>query len=252
MLSKNELKYYSSLLRKKEREEVGKFIAEGKRIVEEGLKSSFVCDLVLCTEFFLAKNEGFLDNYSPRTEIISEKDFLKISDTEHPQGILGVFYKKEKTDTIKNTAGLIVLLENISDPGNAGTILRNCDWFGITTVIFSGNSVEPYNPKLIRSSMGALFHLDLIESENIIDSINKLKDLSYTILCADMNGTNLYDYKPQPKTALVLSSEAFGPSNEILGVADTIITVPGKGKAESLNVASASAVILSHLSRMSN
>lgn len=249
MLSKNELKYYSSLLRKKERDEEGKFIAEGKRIVEEGLRSNFNCEILILTDSFLEKNERFLTNYSIRGEIVGEKEFRKLVDTEHPQGIMGVFHKKEKLDSIPSVSGHIVILEDISDPGNAGTILRNCDWFGVTSVIFSSRSVEPYNPKVVRSSMGSLFHLDIIEPDDLKDIINQLKKLSYTIICADMKGQSLYELNPDPKTALILSSEAFGPSHEITSLSDLTVTIPGKGKAESLNVASASAVILSQLTR---
>lgn len=248
MLSKNELKYYSSLLRKKERDSEGKFIAEGKRIVEEGLKSNFFCEIIICTDEFLKKNPLLTGNYSARTETVIEKDFHKLSDTEHPQGVLGVFYKSPSEKNLPGS-GLVVLLESVSDPGNAGTIIRNADWFGVSTVIFNEKSVDPYNLKVVRASMGSLFHLDVFETTNFTDNIRELKSHSYTIICADMAGESVYDYKPAPNTALILSSEAFGPSQEVLKLADKIITIPQKGKAESLNVASASAVILSHLTK---
>jgi len=249
MLSKGELKYYSSLLRKKERENEKKFIAEGKRIVEEGLKSNFICEVIICTEMFLEKNRQFLQSHSARIETVNEGDFLKLSDTDNPQGILGVFHQIQSPDKLIPDSGLIVFLENISDPGNAGTILRNCDWFGVTTVIFNNQCVEPYNPKVVRSSMGSLFHLDVHEVSDTLQILREMKDRRYKIICADLDGQNLYDFQPDNKSALILSSEAFGPSSDVLNLSEIILSIPQKGKAESLNVASASAVILAHLTK---
>ena len=144
---------------------------------------------------------------------------------------------------------MIVALENISDPGNLGTIIRNCDWFGVNNILLSKECAEIYNQKVIRASMGSLFHLSIIEENDLINSLKDLKTKNYDIVTADLDGENLYKFKRGKDIAIVFCNEANGPSKELLKISNRKITIPQKGKAESLNVASASAVILSELTR---
>jgi TrmH family RNA methyltransferase len=146
-------------------------------------------------------------------------------------------------------SNLIVALDNISDPGNAGTIIRNCDWFGIKELILGENCVELYNPKVLRASMGSVFHLEISETQNLIDTLKKLKEKGYSIICTDMKGENVFKYYLGEKSIIIFSNEAAGPSQEILNLADKKITIPQIGNAESLNVASASAVILAEFTK---
>ena len=146
---------------------------------------------------------------------------------------------------------LVVGLENISDPGNLGTIIRNCDWFGIKTVILSPNCPEVHSPKVLRSSMGSFFHLNIFEENKFYDSLFNYQKKGYQILCADLRGDNIYEMNKVSKTVIVFSSEAEGPSKELKTMSNKFIKIPRLGKAESLNVASASAVILSELTRNS-
>lgn len=253
MLTKNQLKYYTSLHRKKNRKEENKFLVEGKRIVEEGLKCDYVCELVFLSNSFKVSNPDILKqliNSKIRFELLKEEDFEKLCLTKNPQGIAAVFYKKNIDQKSYQHSKIIVALENISDPGNEGTIIRNCDWFGIKEIIIGENCVELFNPKVIRSTMGSIFHLNIFEEENLLLKINLLKTHGYQIVCADINGDNLFEFNPSQKSLIIFSSEAFGPSNEIIKLSDKIITIPKKGKAESLNIASASAVILSYLSNI--
>lgn len=251
MLSKIELKYYSSLLRKKIRSEEGKFLCEGRRMIEEGLHSSFKCEIVFASTHFRENNPDFmksLEEFNLRTEPVTNSDFQKLSDTENPQGIAAVFHMPGVKEHI-GKSDLIVALENVADPGNAGTIIRTGDWFGIKEVVLSENSVELYNPKVLRSSMGSVFHLKAFESPNFFDTLRDLKSKGYRILCADMEGENVFDFVPDAKSVLVLSSEAQGPSEELLSMSDNVLAIPRLGRAESLNVASASAVILAEITR---
>ena len=157
MISKNELKYFSSLLIKKFRQQEKKFIVEGLKTVEEGLNSSYKCDVVFVTPAFIDSFPEVINILKKKTERILEIksiDFQKISDTKSPQGIAAVFnknYPKKNFKELKEK--LIVLIDNISDPGNLGTILRTCDWFGVYNVLISDQSVEYLNPKVIRASM---------------------------------------------------------------------------------------------------
>lgn len=252
MLSKNELKYYSALQRKKIRHEEQKFITEGRRSVEEGLNSSYKCELVILSTHFRDNNSDFtgeLVKYNLRIETISNNDFAHLSDTENPQGIAAVFEMPHSNKEKFGTTPLIVALENVSDPGNAGTIIRNSDWFGVKEILMGQNSVELYNPKVVRSSMGSIFHLKTLETDDLMDSLHILKSRGYQLVCADMDGENLFEAKPAGKCVVVFSNEASGPSPELLSMCDKVLTIPRLGKAESLNVASASAVILAEITR---
>jgi len=140
------------------------------------------------------------------------------------------------------------MLDNISDPGNLGTILRNCDWFGVKNIFLSENIVDYTNPKVIRSSMGSVFHLNLFEDVKP-NLLNDLKGKGFEILCADTNGENIFTYQSETKKLLVLSSESHGPSKDFEKISDKKISIPRIGNAESLNVASASAVLLSHFTK---
>ena len=247
MLTKNELKYYSMLLSKKHRKSEGKFLIEGKRLVAEGLESSYEPEVLFMTNSFVENNSDYIESFKgirPRIEVIASRDFDKIVDTQNSQGIAAAF-KMPKCKTIEScSADIIVALENIADPGNVGTILRNCDWFGIRQVVLSENCADLYNPKVLRSGMGAIFHIEVFESNNFISSLYELKNNGYRITCADMQGDNVFRVKPAEKTVIVLCNEAFGPSAQLRDVSDSYITIPRIGRAESLNVANASAVIL--------
>lgn len=143
---------------------------------------------------------------------------------------------------------LLVYLENISDPGNLGTILRTCDWFGIQNIFLSKDTSEIFNPKVIRSSMGSVFHIKICE-DVALEEIAVLKKSGYEFLCGDLDGENIYDLKKDKQTLLFLANESNGPSNQLISIIDKKITIPGKGKAESLNVASASAIIIAELTK---
>ncbi len=247
MISKHELKYYSSLLKKKFRNQENKFIVEGIKTVNEGLISDYFCEAAFVTNQFIEKNIEVYETISDlgtKIFVLNNLEFGKISETVNPQGIAAVFNKKKNNNNLAFDDNIIVL-ENISDPGNVGTILRNCDWFGISDVVLSKNCADVYNPKTIRSTMGSLFHLNIYDEFELIPFLANLKNQNYKILCADLSGENIFEYHFPKKTVIVLANEAHGPSSELLSIVDKLITIPKFGKAESLNVASASAIILS-------
>lgn len=250
MISKNELKYFSSLLVKKFRQQEEKFIVEGLKTVEEGLNSSYKCDVVFVTPAFIDSFPEVINILKKKTERILEiksVDFQKISDTKSPQGIAAVFNKNYPK---KNLSGLkdkfVVLIDNISDPGNLGTILRTCDWFGVYNVLISDQSVEYLNPKVIRASMGSIFHLNIYD-EIFDNDLANLKNIGYQIICSDIKGKNIFSYQASKKSILTFSNESNGPSDMVKSLADDFVTIPGKGRAESLNVSSAAAIIISKI-----
>ncbi len=251
MLTQKELKYYAALLQKKHRQREHKFIVEGKRLVEEVLKSKYKCELVIMNESFAQKDNSMSTkiNKDVKTEIISDNNFQKLTDTKTPQGIAAVVSMLSSSIKIAEDEHLIVALEDISDPGNIGTIIRTCDWFGIRTVIVSPDSVDLFNPKVIRSTMGSLFHINVFESDDFYADLIKLKKLGRKILCSDMNGGNIFTHKTKESAVLILSNEAHGPTESSLKLSDEVITIPRIGNAESLNVASAAAIMIAQLTK---
>lgn len=253
MISKSDLKYYSSLLTKKYRKAENKFIVEGKKSVLEGINSSYKCEIIFVTNKFSEENSDTINEITAsknRVVTLKEKEFQKLSDTKTPQGVAAVFLKP-KLDSAQLSSiddKLIVMLDNISDPGNLGTIMRNCDWFGIKNILMSKNIVEYKNPKVIRSSMGSVFHLNIFEGIDT-ETLLKLKQQGYEILCADLEGENIFTYRSEKKKVMILSSESHGPAKEFESISDKKISIPKIGNAESLNVASASAVLLAILTK---
>ncbi len=238
MISQNQNKRIRSLHQKKFREQHGLFIVEGKRSVKEALEANAPVDLLVMTESFLQKNPdltGTLNN-----EIVSESEMKKLSPSVTPSGILGIckIPQFEKPNLSQN----FIYLDHISDPGNMGTILRTAAWFGINQIALSDGCIDPFNPKVIRSAMGAHFHLSWLGTLNL----NNLDD--HTILGADHRGTPLDILEnPPEKWALVMGSEAHGMSEDVKSTLDQTVAIPKIGKGESLNVGVAMGILLHHL-----
>lgn len=249
MITKNELRYYSSLLKKKYRLKEKKFLVEGIKIVEEGLNSNYSCERIFIINEFFESKKQFLNSGLKKdipVEILKRSELQRLTETVTPQGVVAVFKipGPKAFDEIKSN--LIVYLESISDPGNLGTIIRTCDWFGVETILLSENSADVYNSKVVRASMGSIFHLDIINEINI-NSLKLLKEKDYKVVCSDIYGDDIYNFKLPVKTIVSFCSEATGPSELLLQTSDFRVTIPKKGNAESLNVAAATAVILSEL-----
>lgn len=251
MLTKNQLKYYSSLLNKKHRVDEKKFLVEGRKLITEALDSGYTCEIILTLNESADENQSLIKQLSKKiiSEIVRSSDFVKLCDTKNPQGIMGVFHVKQQNKPAFENENLIVAMESISDPGNVGTIIRNSDWFGVKNILLNPDCAEVYNPKVIRASAGSVFHLNIFEEKDFYNVLKEQKENGFVVLCADLNGDNIYSLNNKHKTILVLSNEANGPTNKLLEICDSKITIPRTGKAESLNVASASAVILSILSK---
>lgn len=247
MLSKSEIKAISKLLDKKYRKIERKFLAEGKRLISEGIKSNFICDRILLTQQYYDNNIAFVTNLKKiieNVDITKDKDFQKISSTKNTQGITAIFNIPQQKKDFSND-NFIIALENISDPGNLGTILRSCDWFGVNTVILSNGCAELYNPKVVRASMGAVFNLNIIDNIDLVTELDKLRKQNFRIYFADMSGIEFSKVSWKGKSVVTFCNEANGPTNELKQISDEAITIPKKGRIESLNVAAAVAVILS-------
>lgn len=249
-MTRAEIKYYASLTLKKNRAEESKFLVEGIKLIDEALKSGFYCEVIFHTSSLSDAEENFIDSLSKKVIKIVEvrsDDLGRLTETKTPQQVAAVFHDDHDNQEIEGN--LIVALESISDPGNMGTIIRNADWFGAETILLSDNCAEVFSPKVIRASAGSVFHINIIKCDNFYEQLETLKNDQYKICAADLSGEDIYSFKKWNKTILVLANEAHGPTDELLGLCDFKVTIPRKGKAESLNVANASAVILSELTR---
>lgn len=249
MISKSELQKYASLVKRKDREIEGKFIAEGPKTIEEGLGAHYFCEVLFCTqEFYDTEKDFFRTNLQKlkNIEVLNEQEFNKISNTVTPQGVVGIFKKKErKLDIPKLTQDTILYLDCVSDPGNLGTIIRTCDWFDFKEIVLSYGCTDAYSPKCVRSSMGSIFHVNIYPNHNLKLLLPALKTSHYKIVSMDLGGENFYEYPFSGKSLIILSNEANGPSKEVLETREKVLTIPRLGKAESLNVATAGTIVLS-------
>ena len=245
MLSKTIVKYIQSLHLKKYRDEHGVFIAEGSKVVSDLLASKqFVCKTICAFESWLGENQELLLSLSADNKfVVNEIELKKISLLQTPNKVLAVFYKRQsKPPDLKNKFSL--MLDEIQDPGNMGTIIRTADWFGIENIICSEDCVDSYNPKVVQSSMGSLGRVNVIYAD-LEEFINGNKSVS--IYAATLGGTSLYALDKINEGIILIGNESKGINDELLKYAAKQITIPKSGKAESLNAAVAAGIILSHV-----
>jgi TrmH family RNA methyltransferase len=239
-ISKNQLKIITSLSQKKYRQKHHLFIAEGKKVVNELLNSSFVIDTLFATDEFKT------DISSDKIIRILEKDLQKISNLKSSNKALGLFKIPDEKPLKKN--GIIIVLDAINDPGNLGTIIRLCDWFGVHQVVCSKDTVDCYNQKVVQASMGSLTRV----SVRYLDLEPYLQDAELPTFIADMNGANVYQTTLPKEAILVMGNEANGVSDKIKSLINNKISIPRFGEiqeTESLNVATATAILLSEFKR---
>ena len=237
-LSKNHLKLITSLSQKKYRHKYKLFVVEGVKVVQEFLNSSYELEILFSTE----SSFSYLDNFIE----VSEQELKKISSLKTPNKVVALF--KIPVEKNSNSSGLIVALDAINDPGNLGTIIRLCDWFGVDQLLCSKETVDCYNTKVVQSSMGSLTRVAI----SYIDLKEYLTSVSIPVFIADMDGDNIYEMKPPTSAVLVMGNEANGISNSIKQIVSTKITIPRYGNSqltESLNVATATAILLSEFRR---
>lgn len=242
MVSKNQKKLIKSLNQKKNRKALGLFIAEGIKVVNELLDA----DLELHSLFALK-----VSLFNVRSELIHQitvDELKQISLLTTPQSVLAIFRIPESK--VFNSDGLTVVLDDVRDPGNLGTIIRLCDWFGISDLICSEQTVDCYNPKVIQATMGSITRVN-IRYENLYEFLCREKG-SQHIFGAFMDGNQVYAESLPEKGIVIMGNEANGVSEEIEKLVDKKISIPQFGlskKTESLNVATATAIILSEFRR---
>ncbi len=238
-LSKSQLKLITSLQQKKYRTKHGLFVAEGTKVVSEFLNANFKLNSLFCVD---SSSYSTLENVTE----ISELALKKISTLKSPNNVLALF-KIPAEATLKNE-GFFVALDEINDPGNLGAIIRLCDWFGVTQLICSKNTVDCYNAKVVMASMGSLTRVSIVYTDLLL----YLKASQLPKYAALMDGENVYKSNLPAKAILVMGNEANGISEPILEAIDSSISIPRFGTVqltESLNVATATAILLSEFKR---
>lgn len=264
MLSKAKLQYLKSFSQKKNREREGVFLVEGWRSVEEAEEALKKLEILIYTRE--AKRE---DRYSSlfssvskssREQIeVSSREFGQIADTVAAQGIAAVVRKIPRdTETeiqklLKRESGFVVSLDQIADPGNLGAIVRTTDWFGIDALLLSRGCVELYNPKVVRSTVGSIFHVPIVDcstpASSFESALRKLRAGGFRLFGASVSGeTDLRTLQWPKKSLLVIGSEARGISAEVSNILDEHIAIPKFGNAESLNAGVAAGIFLFHAS----
>ena len=214
------------------------FIVEGVKVVQEFLNSSYELDIVFSSDTDFSSTDKFIE--------VTDQELKKISSLKNPNKVLAIFKIPNQINPIMG--GLILALDSINDPGNLGTIIRLCDWFGIEQLVCSNETVDCFNSKVVQASMGSLTRVAV----SYLDLKKYLQNASVPIFVADMDGLNVYKTKLPDSAVLVLGNEANGISDEIKQLVTTKITIPRYGafqQTESLNVATASAILLSEFRR---
>lgn len=239
MVTKSELKYIQSLSDKKVRLETGCFIAEGVKLVGEMIAAGYPLKAVYA-----------LDNWeSPDATLevirIEAFELEKMSLLQTPNQVLAVAMMPQKKETLDLAGPLTIVLDGIHDPGNMGTIIRTADWFGITQIVASEDTVDVYNPKVIGATMGSFMRVS-VTYKNLADWMPTIKLPVYGAL---LEGENVFTIKTPQKGLLVIGSEGKGIRENILDFITHPVTIPKTGDAESLNAGIAAGIIVAQLTR---
>lgn len=243
----------AKLVKKDARQETGLFLLEGPQGFSEALDRPKLILEVFATEEAMSRHAELFTkakNSRVEVEIVSEQVLAALSDTNTPQGVVAVCeqFDVSVADILATSPKLIVLLSQIRDPGNAGTVLRAADAAGADGVLFSTGSVDIYNPKVVRSTTGSMFHLPFSVDVNLVETVATLKEAGMQVLAADAGGTPISELAKQgtltAPTVWLLGNEAWGFEPEVLALADQVVSVPIYGAAESLNLATAASVCL--------
>ena len=233
MINKNQIKLIKSLSLRKNRLKHKLFLVEGDKNVLELINSDFDVHTI-----FANTNWSKL-NPTVNVTLVSNKELSKISNQKNPNNVLAIAVIKESK--ISNERGVVLVLDDISDPGNFGTIIRTCDWFGVTSIICSNNTVDVYNPKVVQSTMGSIFRVKIIYT----DLAKYLKNVKSVIYGTLFDGNNIKEVDFKDDVHIVMGNESNGISKEISNLISEKIKINSKcSKADSLNVAVATSILL--------
>ena len=246
MLSKNTVKFIKSLHQKKYRLESGKFFVEGEKSVVEVLQSSFTVDLLLVTQEFATKHAALLSGKAFEVLFVTPNQLEQLGQYQSNDAALAVVQMKPNQAFLPEKGELIVALDEVRDPGNLGTIIRIADWYGIKKLIFSSHTAEFYNPKVIQSSMGSFTRVQFYYG----DLAQAFQEWKLPVYGAFLEGESIHELTNPTPGVLLLGNESQGISKEVEKWVSSKITIPSFGKAESLNVAIATAIFCDNFKRL--
>lgn len=242
------VKNVKKLKEKKYRDLENKFIVEGVKLVQEAIEEKSNINLIVVCEECI--NDGTISKEllykiaKYECIYVTEKIFNMLTDVKTPQGILAVITKKNANNEIDYTQDIIIALDGIQDPGNLGTILRTVDSANLKQIIISKNSADSYNPKVVRSTMGAIFRVNIIEVDNLAETLKQVQKNKFEVVVTALDtNNNIYDIEYKNKV-IVIGNEANGVSKEVQDIADKKVKIPMLGKTESLNASVAASIMI--------
>lgn len=245
MLSKNQIKHINSLQQKKFRQEYQSFVVEGAKSVLELLKSDFEIELLFVTEDFYQENKLVLAQQSIEPIMVGQAELERVGSFSSNNAALALVKTKANEEILVQEGEYALILDDIRDPGNLGTIIRVADWYGIKKIICSNATVDCYNPKVISATMGSFTRVALYYTE----LVPFLQQQKHTIYGTLLDGNNIHRVTFQETGYIVIGNEANGISEAVETLINEKITIPRFGETESLNAGIATAIVLDNLRR---
>ena len=239
----NLFKDIKKLKEKKHRIKSNKYLIEGLRFVEEAIKSKVSIDSIIFTESFKEKNPDLFLKINENIKLIQMNQALlkQLCSTENPQGIVSVINMQNKE---LKSGELVVLVDKVQDPGNMGTIIRTAHAAGAAGIVMTKGTVDIYNDKTLRSTMGSIFYIPIVEDDSL-DFVKSLKKEGYKLVVSSLQGkNNFFEENLQGKVMIAVGNEGNGVSDEVYDIADIKVKIPMPGEAESLNVAVATSIMI--------
>lgn len=246
MLSKNTVKFIKSLHQKKFRNQEQKFFVEGEKSVVEVLNSDFRLELIVATDSFFNKYKSLITQSGAQVILATQNQLESLGQYQSNDSALAVVHMKPNSPFDFPEGNFVVGLDDVRDPGNLGTIIRIADWYGIKDLVFSSQTAEFYNPKVIQSSMGSFTRVNFFYAD--------LKDVfqkwNMPIYGAFLDGKNVHEMKSISHGVILMGNESNGVSSQLEQIVTDKVTIPGFGQAESLNVAIATAILCDNFKRL--
>ncbi len=245
----NELiKHIKKLKDKKYRDESNEYIIEGVKLIEEAVKENAkIKKVIICedtTRTYEIPTNIMLEIAKYECVYVTDKIFNSITQVTNPQEIMAIIEKNTNNTEIDFTQDIIIALDDVQDPGNLGTILRTVDSIGLNQIIVSKETADAFNPKVVRSTMGAIFRVKIIEVDNLQDTIKQIKKHHFKLMVTSLQTNNsIYDIEFKKKI-IVIGNEANGVSKEIQDIADERAKIPMLGRTESLNASVAAGIVM--------
>ena len=242
------IKHIKKLKDKKYRDESNEYIIEGVKLIEEAVKENAkIKKIIVCedtTNTYEIPTNVRLEIAKYECIYVTDKIFNSITQVTNPQGVMAIVEKTNNENEIDFSQDIIVVLDDVQDPGNLGTILRTIDSIGLNQVIVSKDTADAFNPKVVRSTMGAIFRVKIIESENLQETIKQIRKHHFKLVVTSLQTENsIYDIDFNKKI-IVIGNESNGVSKEIQDMADEKAKIPMLGRTESLNASVAAGIVM--------